>query len=418
MNPVRPGPPLTLVPTMTDAPIELRTEDELMLLTRGGMQAAFRVLVRRHQARVLRIASRYLRDPSLATDIAQTTFLEVYRNRERYRPCGKFVPYLCRIAINQCRMTIRSRRRARAERDRRLARPAARDGEATLIRCDGQVEGLVGGCRMISRRHAQLRSEELACYLEGELSASEVSRLESMLAESAEARIRLDQLRRIRRMLATPDPELEHIDLVGPLGHAIAAGEARKPVRPRWLVWSACAAAAACVALASTVAIRRGPTESEYREKSAAVEPADHTLAAIGVYRAREHNAPEPIGSEFSRRDGLLISFLNTGNAPFAYLMVFGIDAANEVHWFFPAYIEERTNPMSIPITEQGSQSLLPDVIQHDFASGRLAIYALFLQQPLGVKEVEAWLRAERFRPVRPPLSAAKLQKLESSVNP
>ena len=90
--------------------LEEQTDDDLMLLTRAGEQAAFQVLVRRHQGRILRVAARYLRDRSWATDVAQNAFLEMYRSRHRYKRCGKFIPYLCRITLNQCRMSARSAR--------------------------------------------------------------------------------------------------------------------------------------------------------------------------------------------------------------------------------------------------------------------------------------------------------------------
>ena len=100
------------------ASFEALTDDELMELTRAGTHPAFHLLVLRHQARVLRVAARYLRDRTLATDVAQCTFLELYRSRDRYRACGKFVGYLCRIAINQCRMSTRdSKTRAAARAD-------------------------------------------------------------------------------------------------------------------------------------------------------------------------------------------------------------------------------------------------------------------------------------------------------------
>jgi RNA polymerase sigma-70 factor, ECF subfamily len=83
------------------------TDDELMLLTRGGTQQAFDTLVRRHQLRALRVALRFLGEPTAAKDAAQSAFLELYRARQAYQPCGKFTAYLCRIVLNQCRMSKR-----------------------------------------------------------------------------------------------------------------------------------------------------------------------------------------------------------------------------------------------------------------------------------------------------------------------
>jgi RNA polymerase sigma-70 factor, ECF subfamily len=107
---------LSLVPKRgpADEPAGLddRSDDELMLLARGGLEAAFSRLIRRHQARTLRLAVRYLGRESLAADVAQDTFVEVFRALPHYQAHGKFSSYLYRVLLNRCHMTWRS---ARAE---------------------------------------------------------------------------------------------------------------------------------------------------------------------------------------------------------------------------------------------------------------------------------------------------------------
>jgi len=88
-------------------PLTARTDDELMLLTRAGVRAAFDTLVRRHQRRVLLSAARLVGRWSLAPDVVQEHFA-VYRRLNATKPCGKFVPYLAQVLLNQCRMARRS----------------------------------------------------------------------------------------------------------------------------------------------------------------------------------------------------------------------------------------------------------------------------------------------------------------------
>lgn len=83
-------------------------DDELMLLARDGAPEAFDTLVRRHQAKVLRVAYRYLGETSLAADAAQNAFVAVYRGLPQYRASGKFTAFLYRVLLNQCRMARRS----------------------------------------------------------------------------------------------------------------------------------------------------------------------------------------------------------------------------------------------------------------------------------------------------------------------
>ena len=98
-----------------DALLNAQSDDALMVLTRD-VRGPFDILVRRHQARVLRIAMRYLSDASLAQDVAQCAFLELYRGRHQYEARGKFTSYLWRVVINQCRMAARSTRRGAGSR--------------------------------------------------------------------------------------------------------------------------------------------------------------------------------------------------------------------------------------------------------------------------------------------------------------
>lgn len=99
-------------PENEPAGLEARSDDELMLLARGGLEVAFSTLIRRHQARTLRLAVRYLGRDSLAADVAQDTFVEVFRALPQYQAHGKFSSYLYRVLLNRCHMTWRS---ARAE---------------------------------------------------------------------------------------------------------------------------------------------------------------------------------------------------------------------------------------------------------------------------------------------------------------
>jgi RNA polymerase sigma-70 factor (ECF subfamily) len=91
-----------------------------MLLARSGRPGAFDELVRRHQAVVLGVAYRYLGQADAAKDVAQNTFVEIYRRLPDYRPQGRFRAYVHRILLNQCRMAARSRG-IRRRLDERLA---------------------------------------------------------------------------------------------------------------------------------------------------------------------------------------------------------------------------------------------------------------------------------------------------------
>jgi RNA polymerase sigma-70 factor (ECF subfamily) len=95
-----------------------------MILARSGRPGAFDTLVRRYQGRAVSVAYRYLGQRDLAMDVAQNTFLDIYRRLGEYRPSGKFRAYFHRVLLNQCRMAARSRRiRARFQERLIIAEP-------------------------------------------------------------------------------------------------------------------------------------------------------------------------------------------------------------------------------------------------------------------------------------------------------
>jgi RNA polymerase sigma-70 factor (ECF subfamily) len=98
--------------------LDERSDDDLMLLVGGGHPGAFEVLVRRYQARVLRVAGRRLASAATAREVAQETFFKIFQTATRYQPRGLFSAYLFRVLLRECAMAARS---AGAER-RRLDR--------------------------------------------------------------------------------------------------------------------------------------------------------------------------------------------------------------------------------------------------------------------------------------------------------
>jgi RNA polymerase sigma-70 factor (ECF subfamily) len=73
---------------------------ELMIRVRDGDAAAFGELVELWQPRLVTLFLYQTGDHSTAEDLAQETFLRVYRARERYKPTAKFTTWVHTIANN------------------------------------------------------------------------------------------------------------------------------------------------------------------------------------------------------------------------------------------------------------------------------------------------------------------------------
>ena len=85
----------------------------LMLRVRDDDAGAFEELVRRYQARLVRLMGTIGPRADMAEDLAQETFLRVYRARKRYEPGAKFSTWLFTIAGNVARNAARTLGRRR-----------------------------------------------------------------------------------------------------------------------------------------------------------------------------------------------------------------------------------------------------------------------------------------------------------------
>jgi RNA polymerase sigma-70 factor (ECF subfamily) len=65
-----------------------------------GDKRAFDALVLKYQSRVVKVITRYLRDPVEALDLAQEAFIKAYRALPNFRGESAFYTWLYRIAIN------------------------------------------------------------------------------------------------------------------------------------------------------------------------------------------------------------------------------------------------------------------------------------------------------------------------------
>jgi RNA polymerase sigma-70 factor (ECF subfamily) len=80
---------------------------QLMLQFKAGDQRAFQHLFDKHKKRVINYCYRYCGHPAVAEELAQETFLRVYKAAPRYRPKARFSTWLFKIAANVCLNEIR-----------------------------------------------------------------------------------------------------------------------------------------------------------------------------------------------------------------------------------------------------------------------------------------------------------------------
>ena len=77
-------------------------ETEIMKRLASGEMEALSEIVKKYQDKVLSLAYRFLNDWSKAEDIAQETFIRIYKAAGTYKPQARFNTWLYRIVVNLC----------------------------------------------------------------------------------------------------------------------------------------------------------------------------------------------------------------------------------------------------------------------------------------------------------------------------
>jgi RNA polymerase sigma-70 factor (ECF subfamily) len=90
-------------------------EAAVITLAANGDDAAFSELVRRRQSLLRQLLRRLCRDPALADDLAQQSFLSAWRALPKLTSPAAFWPWLRRMAINKWLQHLRSLRQSLAD---------------------------------------------------------------------------------------------------------------------------------------------------------------------------------------------------------------------------------------------------------------------------------------------------------------
>ncbi len=116
---------------MPDHPIDPGQDPDtlLMLRVKQGDRDAFTDLVDRWKHPVIGFIYRTLPDPDEAEDLAQATFVQLWKTAGRYQPTARFSTFLFTIARNLCLNEIRRRVRHPAD---SLDEPRAEDEDHPL----------------------------------------------------------------------------------------------------------------------------------------------------------------------------------------------------------------------------------------------------------------------------------------------
>ncbi|MFH0939251.1 MAG: RNA polymerase sigma factor [Planctomycetota bacterium] len=109
---------------------ERATDETLMSQLAEGSHTAFEELLSRHETSVITFCYTFMRNHEGAEDIAQETFLRVFRNAQSYKPIAKFNTWLYKIATNLC---INELKKGKLRKCLSLDEPIGPDPEGTKL---------------------------------------------------------------------------------------------------------------------------------------------------------------------------------------------------------------------------------------------------------------------------------------------
>jgi RNA polymerase sigma-70 factor, ECF subfamily len=119
------------------------TEVEIVRLAQTGDAAAFEHLYRVHSRRVYALCCRMTRNPTLAEDLTQEAFLQVFRKIQSFRSESAFSTWLYRVAVN----VVLMKRRNKSSKETPLEETRETEGDAPPRKeiggSDPQLSGIV-----------------------------------------------------------------------------------------------------------------------------------------------------------------------------------------------------------------------------------------------------------------------------------
>lgn len=115
---------------MPDERLKTFGDEQLMKELAAGNHEAFEEILRRYETQVITYCYTWMRNRDSAEDLAQETFLRVFRNAARYMPVAKFTTWLYKIATNLC---INESKKGQIRSSRSLDEPAGSDPDGTRI---------------------------------------------------------------------------------------------------------------------------------------------------------------------------------------------------------------------------------------------------------------------------------------------
>jgi hypothetical protein len=239
---------------------------------------------------------------------------------------------------------------------------------------------------------------ELLGFVDGDLPPERADRIAAHLAACASCAEKVTTLRDLIDDVRAPVPGV-NVDLgdhVADVMRLLDAPVAAQPALRRWLPLAAGGVALAA-SIAVVVALRGSDDEmrGRFTARGSGAEASLSRDIGVQLYAKDAELRPLHAGSRIRAGTALTAGLRNLGKER-AYLLLFAVDARNEVHWIAPEFTLPSENPEAVGVLPARDESLLPSAVAFDDLSpGALRVVALISPRPLRVSEIESLPAAE-----------------------
>jgi hypothetical protein len=170
-----------------------------------------------------------------------------------------------------------------------------------------------------------------------------------------------------------------------------------------WRRWVAPASAVLAIAACAILVVGRlrTPSEGAFHARGTSVQ-APGSVPTLQVYRVPAGAGPVWVGSvpdpsasrpiAIDRADELAFAYTNPTAKK--HLLVFAADEHRHVYWYYPAWTSEGDNPGATPIVSTKDPVELRESVGHSFDAPKVQLHAVFAEEALSVREIEARVRA------------------------
>ncbi len=237
--------------------------------------------------------------------------------------------------------------------------------------------------------------DDLIALLDGEATENRAAELRAHLRGCASCQATQASLERLRDDIAALVDVPEEATAPRILERIQAAPVAPMQARPsRRLVYPLAAAGVLAVAAAAALWPRLSGDPGTFAARGHGPEGVVRSLhrdVGVTVRRSTAGLPPLADGEGVSGETTYAVTYRNLGAGASAFLMVLAVDSAHAVHWIYPAYLDAKDDPSSVPLDHAVENHLLPATVTLDSpAPGELRVITLVTPRPLRVSQIEA----------------------------